>query len=110
MDHMNKIFLESVGTFFDFIGTEWGAVYLIASIVTVSAIIAAIWAINRGLTRSKFGYFALSALYMIIAWGLILYCKDLYSYYQLHLLDEYMTAYYNSIQNLFKGIFGGILG
>ena len=42
MDHMNKIFLESVGTFFDFIGTEWGAVYLIASIVTVSAIIAAI--------------------------------------------------------------------
>ena len=52
MDHMNKIFLESVGTFFDFIGTEWGAVYIIASIVTVSAIIAAIWAINRGTNMS----------------------------------------------------------
>lgn len=110
MDHMNKIFLESVGTFFDFIGTEWGAVYLIASIVTVSTIIAAIWAINRGLGRNKFGYFVLAALYMLIAWVLILYCKDLYSYYQLHLLDEYMTAYYNSIQNIFKEFFGGILG
>lgn len=47
MDYMNKIFLESVGTFFEFLGTEWGAVYLIAAIVVVSAIIAAIWAINR---------------------------------------------------------------
>lgn len=110
MDHMNKIFLESVGTFIDFLGTEWGAVYLIAAIVTVSAIIAAIWAINRGLGRHKFGYLVLAAVYMLIAWGLILYCKDLYSYYQLHLLDEYMTAYFNNIQNLIKGIFGGILG
>lgn len=110
MDHMNKIFLESVGTFFDFLGTEWGAVYLIAAVVTVSAIIAAIWAINRGLGRRKFGYLVLAAVYMLIAWGLILYCKDLYSYYQLHLMDEYMTAYFNNIQNLIKGIFGGILG
>lgn len=110
MDHMNKIFLESVGTFFDFLGTEWGAVYLIAAVVTVSAIIAAIWAINRGLERRKFGYLVLAAVYMLIAWGLILYCKDLYSYYQLHLMDEYMTAYFNNIQNLIKGLFGGILG
>ena len=110
MEDMNKIFLESVGAFVEFLGTEWGAVYLIASIVTVSAIIAAIWAINRGLGRNKFGYLVLAAVYMLISWGLILYCKDLYSYYQLHLLDEYMTAYYNSIQNLFKGIFGGIIG
>lgn len=110
MDHMNKIFLESVGTFIEFLGTEWGAVYLIAAIVVVSAIIAAIWAINSGLGRRKFGYLVLAAVYMLIAWGLILYCKDLYSYYQLHLMDEYMTAYFNNIQNLIKGIFGGILG
>ena len=110
MDYMNKIFLESVGTFFEFLGTEWGAVYLIAAIVVVSAIIAAIWAINRGLTRNKFRYLVLAAVYMLIAWGLILYCKDLYSYYQLHLLDEYMTAYFNNVQNIFKEIFGGILG
>lgn len=110
MDHMNKIFLESVGTFFEFLGTEWGALYLIAAIVVVSAIIAAIWTINRGLTRNKFGYLVLAAVCMLYAWGLILYCKDLYSYYQLHLLDEYMTAYFNNVQNLIKGIFGGILG
>lgn len=110
MDHMNKMFLESVGTFFEFLGTEWGAVYLIASIAVISAIIAAIWAINIGLRHDKFGYLALAALYMVIAWGLILYCKDLYSYYQLHLLDEYMTAYANSMKNLINGIFGGILG
>lgn len=110
MDHMNKIFIESVGTFFEFLGTEWGAVYLIASIVVISAIIAAIWAIYSGLTRHKFVYLVLAAVYMLISWFVILYCKDLYSYYQLHLLDEYMTAYFNSIQNLFKGIFGGILG
>lgn len=110
MDNMSKIFIESVGTFIEFLGTEWGAVYLIAMIVVVSAIIAAIWAINRGLVRNKFGYLALAAVCMLVAWGLILYCKDLYSYYQLHLLDEYMTAYFNNIQNLFKGIFGGILG
>ena len=110
MDHMSKIFLESVGTFIEFLGTEWGAVYLIAAIVTVSAIIAAIWAINRGLGCHKFGYLVLAAVFMLVAWGMILYCKDLYSYYQLHLLDEYMTAYFNNVKNIIKEIFGGILG
>lgn len=110
MEHMDRIFVDSVGSFFQFLGTEWGAVYLIAAIVTVSAIIAATWAIYRGLGRHKFGYLVLAGVYLLIAWGLILYCKDLYSYYQLHLMDVYMTAYWENILNAFKGIFGGIFG